>query len=46
MLAIVQHEAARRDLIQHFVYLAENASNIALPDSAALPIKLANSRFP
>ncbi len=26
MLAIVQHEAARRDLIQHFVYLAENAS--------------------
>lgn len=26
MLPLYQHEAARRDLIDHFVYLAENAS--------------------
>ena len=31
MLAIHQHEAARRDLVQHFVYLAENA-DIAVAD--------------
>lgn len=26
MLPLYQHEAARRDLVAHFVYLAENAS--------------------
>jgi plasmid stabilization system protein ParE len=25
MRAVLQHEAARRDLVKHFVYLAENA---------------------